>query len=113
MTKIRGHSVRDPAVSPTQAPYPVALFRGGASASVSAYTTLAEDLASHGYVVVGIDAPYRTTSIAFPDGRVANRTDANNPELLIGRDMARVRTIFDAWISDMRFVVDRLERLNA
>ena len=113
MSKIRAHSVRDPAVSPTQASYPVALFRGGASAGVSAYTTLAEDIASHGYVVVGIDAPYRTGSIAFPDGRVVNRSDANNPELLIGRDMPRMHKIFDAWISDMRFVVDRLERLNA
>jgi predicted dienelactone hydrolase len=113
MSRVRAHSVRDPAVSRAQTSYPVVLLRGGASASASAYTTLAEDLASHGYVVVGIDAPYRTGSVAFPDGRVVNRIDANNPELLVGRDMVRMQKIFGAWISDMRFVVDRLERLNA
>ena len=113
MSKVRGHSVRDPGVSPAQPSYPVALFRGGAAAAVAGYSTLAEDLASHGYVVVGIDAPYRTGSIAFPDGRVIDRVDANNPELLIGRDTDRLLEIFAAWISDMRFVVDRLERLNA
>jgi predicted dienelactone hydrolase len=113
MSKVRAYSVRDPDVSPAQPSYPVVLFRGGASAGVSGYTSLAEDLASHGYIVVGIDAPYRTGSVVFPDGRVMDRTDANNPELLIGRDMDRVRKIFAAWISDMRFVVDRLEWLNA
>jgi hypothetical protein len=37
-------------------------MRGGASAPVANYSTLAEDLASHGFVVVGFDAPYRTKS---------------------------------------------------
>jgi predicted dienelactone hydrolase len=113
MSKIRAHSVRDPAVASQQSMYPVAIFRGGASAGVSAYSTLMEDLASHGYIVVGIDAPFRTGSVVFPDGRVIDRDDGNKPELLIGRDMARMHKIFGAWIADMRFVVDHLEWLNA
>jgi dienelactone hydrolase len=32
---------------------------------------LAEDLASHGYVVVAIDHTYETYAIQFPDGRIA------------------------------------------
>jgi len=48
---------------------------------VLAYSTLAEDLASHGYVVVGFDAPYRTGVVVFPDGRVIRETPENNPEL--------------------------------
>ena len=39
----------------------------------SDYTSIAEDLASQGYVVVSMDAPYRTVITAFPDGRVAYR----------------------------------------
>ena len=39
----------------------------------SDYTSLAEDLASQGYVVVSMDAPYRTVITAYPDGRAAYR----------------------------------------
>jgi hypothetical protein len=36
----------------------------------STLTALAEDLASHGYVVAGIDHTYESHATAFPDGRV-------------------------------------------
>jgi dienelactone hydrolase len=81
---------------------------------VTNYTTLAEDLASHGYVVVGFDAPYRTGLVVFPDGRVIARTPENNPELCWGRDQTRcLNRLLAAWTADIAFVLDRLERLNA
>ena len=43
----------------------------GFTNSRSVLTTLAEDLASHGYVVAGIDHTYESFATAFPDGRVA------------------------------------------
>ncbi len=82
--KVHVHSIRDPGVSPRQRSYPVVIMRAGASAPVMNYSTLAEDLASHGYVVVGFDAPYRTGLVGFPDGRLIARTPANNPELFSG-----------------------------
>jgi predicted dienelactone hydrolase len=70
-------------------------MRAGASAEVANYSILAEDLASHGYVVVGFDAPYRTYVVVFPDGRVMRRTPENNPELCLeraGQEQPVVRT---------------------
>jgi pimeloyl-ACP methyl ester carboxylesterase len=91
-------------------------MRAGASAEVANYSTLAEDLASHGYVVVGFDAPYRTYVVAFPDGRVMRRLPANNPELCLGMtgpEQARcVDGLLNAWTADIAFVLDRLEQLN-
>ena len=55
LSKVHTHSTRNSAVSPQQRSYPVVIMRAGASAGVTNYTTLAEDLASHGYVVVGFD----------------------------------------------------------
>src|SRR5262249_35835674 len=72
-SKVHPHSFRNADMSPQQRSYPVVIMRAGASAGVVNYTTLAEDLASHGYVVVGIDAPYRTSVVVFPDGRVMRR----------------------------------------
>ena len=114
---MRVHSTRDPAVSPRRRAYPVAIMRAGSSSSVTNYSTLAEDLASHGYVVVGFDAPYRTDVVVFPDGRVVRRTPENNPEFCLGRAGEEkdhcVDRLLAAWTADIAFVLDRLERLNA
>jgi len=84
---------------------------------VASYSTLTEDLASHGYVVVGVDAPYRTGIVAFPDGRVIKRAPENNPEVCLERtglerDRCANRFLV-AWDSDIAYVLDRLTQLNA
>ncbi len=112
--KVRGHTARDSDVSPRQRSYPMAMIRAGASTSVLNYSTLAEDLASHGYVVVGFDAPYRTGFVVFPDGRTIRETPENNPELCVSPDHVRqercANRILSAWTSDMGFVLDRRSR---
>ena len=116
LSKVHAHSIRDADVSPQQRSYPVVIMRAGASAEVWNYSTLAEDLASHGYVVVGFDAPYRTYSVVFPDGRVMRRTPENNPELCEDQEQAQqarcVNKVLTAWTADIAFVLDQLERLN-
>src|SRR5881275_2412327 len=113
LSKVHGHSTRNSDVSPQQRSYPVVIMRAGASAGVLNYTTLAEDLDSHGYVVVGFDAPYRTGVVAFPDGRVITRTPENDPETGAGSErIRRVDKLLAAWTADIAFVLDRLERQN-
>ena len=78
--------------------YPVVIMRAGASAPVMNYSTLAEDLASHGYIVVGFDAPYRTSVVIFPDRRVITRRPENNPELFSGEALAGLASrLLAAW----------------
>ena len=114
LLKVRSHSLPDADVSSQQRAYPVVIMRTGASLNVLAYSTLAEDLASHGYIVVGFDAPYRTRIVEFPDGRVIQRTPENNPELFENQPHAtRLNEMLTAWTHDTGFVLDRLERLNA
>jgi pimeloyl-ACP methyl ester carboxylesterase len=118
LSKVHSHSIRNADVAPQQHSYPVVILRGGASAEVWNYSTLAEDLASHGYVVVGFDAPYRTFVVVFLDGRVIRRTPANNPELCLQQGDFQeqdncVNRVLSAWTADSAFVLDRLERLNA
>lgn len=114
LSKVHIHSLPNADVSAEQRSYPVLILRAGASLEVWNYSTLAEDLASHGYVVVGLDAPYRTFEVVFPDGRVMRRTPENNPELFSGQDLERVgNKLLTAWTADIAFVLDRLERLNA
>jgi dienelactone hydrolase len=116
-SKVRGHSADDPEVSPRQRRYPVVIMRAGASAPVVNYSTLAEDLASHGYVVVGFDAPYRTGLVVLADGRMMQRTEQNNPERCVVPDQTKmercVARVMTAWTDDIGFVLERLTQLNS
>jgi len=89
-------------------------MRAGLAALTTDYTALAEDLASHGYVVVGFDAPYRSLIVVFPDGRVIARAPQNNADLVSGPQQEQLATnLVQAWSADMRFALDQIERLNA
>jgi predicted dienelactone hydrolase len=63
-------------------------------------TTLGEDLASRGYVVVGVDHTYEGAAVTFPDGRVAPCTvctgGASGPAIAASRAL------------DISFVLDRV-----
>jgi predicted dienelactone hydrolase len=112
-SRVRPHSLRNADLAAEPPTYPVVIFRAGASAPVSNYTTLVEDLASHGYVVVAFDAAYLTGRVAFPDGRVIERPPENNPELYTGPKLERLADrLLAAWTADIAFALDRLEWLN-
>lgn len=113
LSRIRVHSIRDAELSPLARSYPVILMRGGHSALVADYTSLAEDLASHGYVVAGFDAPYRSFVVVFPDGRVISRAPQNDAELVGGAEKVHLaEKLVQAWSADMSFALDKIERLN-
>lgn len=114
LSKVHAHAYRDASVSSEQKPHPVVLVRAGAAAQITQYTCLAENLASHGYVVVGFDAPYRSFTTVFPDGRVILRSSQNNVELASGSQQVKLATqLTRAWSSDMSYALDQLEKLNA
>jgi len=113
LSRVRTHSIRDVEVSPQHRSYPVILMRAGLAALTTDYTTLAEDLASQGYVVVGFDAPYRTIIVVLPDGRVIARARQNDADLVSGpRQKQLANKLVQAWSADMSFALDRLQRLN-
>ena len=112
-SRVRVHSARDPVVAPREAAYPVVIMRAGLGALTTDFTTLAEDLASHGYVVVGFDAPYRTIVVVLPDGRVATRRPEDDPETLPPAERDRlVEKLLALWCADVKFVLDQLQELN-
>ena len=113
LSRVRTHSVHDADVSLRHRVYPVILMRAGLAALSADYTTVAEDLASHGYVVVGFDAPYRSSVVVFPDGRVISRAAQNDAELVGGpRQEQLIRRLVRAWSADVGFVLDQLELMN-
>ncbi|MFL1375809.1 MULTISPECIES: acetylhydrolase [unclassified Nocardiopsis] len=65
------HSRTDAAPSrPDGDGYPLVLVSPGAGHNAMLYSAVAEDLASHGFVVAGIDHAYEAGPVEFPDGRI-------------------------------------------
>ncbi|MEU8526705.1 MULTISPECIES: alpha/beta hydrolase family protein [Streptomyces] len=83
---------------------PVLVYSPGGGDSRTLGTSLAEDLASHGRVVVLVDHPGDASQVELPTGM---RTT-----VLFGPpDPATFRTMVDTRIADLRFVLDRLSGL--
>jgi pimeloyl-ACP methyl ester carboxylesterase len=81
---------------------PVLLFTPGLGWLASDYSVLLEDLASHGYVVVGLASPGFADVVRFADGREVVRTLGIGER--IGADQAIVH-------ADAAYVLDRLRAM--
>ena len=81
---------------------PVLLFTPGLGWLPSDYSVLLEDLASHGYVVVGLASPGFADVVRFADGREVVRTLGIGEK--IGTDQAIVH-------ADAAYVLDRLRAM--
>ena len=109
---VRSHSLDRPPIAGKGADrFPIIVFRPGFGAITLQYSTLLEDLASRGYVVVGVDAPYSAGVVAFPDGRVLARTSRGSPPTSgPRRNFDRLVSI---WSADSSFVLDKLAALDS
>ncbi len=70
LSTVRTNAVTDATPAGRRRALPLVVLSPGFTNSRSTLTALAEDLASHGYVVAGIDHTYESFATAFPDGRV-------------------------------------------
>jgi dienelactone hydrolase len=70
LSTVRTHAVSDALPAGPPRSLPLVVLSPGFVNPRSTLTAPAEDLASHGYVVAGIDHTYESHATAFPDGRV-------------------------------------------
>jgi dienelactone hydrolase len=70
LSTVRTNAAVDATPAGRQGSLPLVVLSPGFTNPRSTLTALAEDLASHGYVVAGIDHTYESFATAFPDGRV-------------------------------------------
>jgi pimeloyl-ACP methyl ester carboxylesterase len=107
------NAVRTSAIAdaPLEGQPPVVVLLPGLGQPVAAYSALAEDLASHGYAVVGIN-PTGSGLVVFPDGHVVAPTDLGGIDPALSSDVeawyAAAAKIADVWADDAAFVVDTL-----
>lgn len=96
---VKTHSVLNAPIKKTSQKLPLLLFSHGLGMPRSHYTSLVEEMASYGYIVVAIDHPSGGLTI-LPDGRVLTAIAGGEPE--------EAATLSSLWAGDASFVIDRL-----
>ncbi|GHJ90542.1 hypothetical protein SNE510_00610 [Streptomyces sp. NE5-10] len=91
-----------PGAPPLPGRRPVVLYTPGGGDARTLGTGLAEELASHGTVVVLVDHPGEASQVELPDGTVRETVLYGPP------DAATFRTMVDTRVADLRLVLDRL-----
>lgn len=100
------HSQRDATALPDHGRFPILLNSPGMTDTTGWSTAQAEDLASHGYVVVAINHTHEAFSVHFPDGReTVTEVSLDSPQEVL-RDL-----LLPTRVADTRFVLDRLTEL--
>ena len=97
--------------------FPVLLFLPSWVGGKAQNTFEAEELASHGFIIIGIDHPYGTKLTAFPDGRVIRSRLSDFLDVSSDETLERSRLIAEDELTtralDVHFVIDELARLDA
>ena len=109
---IETHSFDSASLSSAAARYPVLIFEPGLGNIPTQYTTLLEDLASHGYIIFAITPTYSSDVVVFPDGRVAEATPAGSLDNAANLIVSGNRLV-TVWAQDVIFVMNQLDWLNA
>ena len=101
LSKTRTNAIRD--AEPAGRKLPLVVLSPGFTEQVSTLTSLAEDLASRGYVVAGIDHTYENYATTFPDGRVVECLACDSQT-----DPGFGTRVVQGRAADVSFVLDQL-----
>ncbi|AWS46937.1 alpha/beta hydrolase [Streptosporangium sp. 'caverna'] len=101
LSRTRTNAVKD--AEPAGRKLPLVVLSPGFTKPMSTLTSLAEDLASRGYVVAGIDHTYESYATTLSDGRVAECLACDSDT-----DPGSRTALVQGRAADVSFVLDRL-----
>ncbi len=107
---VRTPAYKDAEVAPTGDGFPVILFSHGWNGFNAQNTGQAIRLASHGYVVVGVQHTYGAVITVFDDGTIAPNNPSALPREAPDEEYeAAARKLVEQWAGDLVHVLDFLE----
>ena len=115
--EIKSHAIEDAPVSRAPQQFPVVLLSHGLGGTGLEYSSLIEDLVSHGYVVAAIEHTYTASAVVFPDGKVVPAHHDTEPAgLSPAQRWQRMMELAGLQIrqgaEDVLFVMNKLTELN-
>ena len=114
---IHSHAVDNAVAAKEPAKFPTIVLSHGSGGSGFGYTSLIEDLVSHGYVVAAIEHTYGAGAVVFPNGEIVLQHHDQFPAGLTPEErFKRMAESMGAGITegaaDVRFVMDKLTALD-
>lgn len=112
---VRDHSFADVPVA--EGKFPIVVLEPGMGLSAPQYTTLAENLASHGYLVAGLTPTY-SANLTVLNGHTVSPTEAGKPSATenanehAGQAQAAGDRLVAIWAADDEFASAHLAALN-
>jgi hypothetical protein len=109
---VRLQNVSNANLAKSDTPFPVLILSPGNATNIEFYNTLASEIASYGYIVVGINHPYDVAAVELANHHVAQyykdqESLEMRPHQAFIAERIKVRTL------DVLFTLDQLEDLNA
>ncbi len=106
LIRTRSHAFTGVKVSGAKKRFPVIIFSHGLGTVSALYAAILENLASHGYIVVGVDSPFFSAALKMPDGRIIRNESQRNRRKGAREEEAVIQA------QDLIFVLNELERLH-
>ena len=107
---VKEHAFIEARIAPSDSRYPVILFSHGWNGFNAQNSGQAIQLASHGYIVIGIQHTYGAVITVFPDGRIARNNPSALPEGAPTEEYeAAAHILSSQWAGDMGFTLDFLK----
>lgn len=112
---VHDHAVADVPVAVGR--FPVVVLEPGLGFAAPQYTSLAENLASHGYLVAGVTPTY-SANLTILHGQTVSATDAGNPPALgatnphVGQAQLDGDRLVGVWAADARFAAAQTAALD-
>jgi len=108
---VASNATRSALVAPDEPAYPVLIFLSGRDGYRQSNTFQVEELVSRGYIVAGVDQPYASAGVVFPDGRLITMDPRLYDPAHPGH-AAFLDGVVPFLAQDVTFVLDRLAALN-
>lgn len=109
LSTVKSYSYKDVLVNQSENNYPVIIMSHGWSSTRNMHNNFAEDLASHGYIVIGIDHTYASAVTRLHDGTIVQHKSDILPEVDFLDEAFELIQVFS---DDIDYVQESLADLN-
>src|SRR3954470_18226392 len=107
--EIDTHATFEAPISRAQRAWPILVFSPGLGVPREQYTSLSTELASRGFVVIALSAPYESAPTVLAGGGVVGQTV--HPDVMGPPPHPELQRLIDMRAADASFVLDRLAAL--
>jgi predicted dienelactone hydrolase len=108
---VRSEVLLDATPIKAEHPFPVVIFSPGNGTNIEFYTSLAGEIASQGYIVLGLNHPYDVPAVELSSGKIA-RYDKEQWTLSQEENQQYIAERIKVRVTDVIHVLEQLEEMN-